>query len=123
MTIMTTVSPSIKLRSYRLSPSSRLVEVVPRLIAIAPTTPMAYSPESAVTLGKIRTTAAGTTEAIKSGTTGIPYRFRPENACGSSLSRESMNWIETRSASAVLTAESKSRAKTTELNVAKIGPT
>ena len=43
-----------------------------------------------------------------SGKTGIPYRFRPLKAWGSSLSRESMNWIETRSASAVLTAESSS---------------
>ena len=113
----------MKARSNGRRASSRLVEVVARVIEIAPTTPMAYRPASFSTLGKRTTTTAGTTAATTSGILGIPYRFRLPNARGSSLSRESMNWVDTRAPMAVLTAESRSRAKTTAATAAKPGLT
>ena len=65
---------------------------------------------------------AGTTPATTRGILGIPNRLSLARALGSSLSRESMNWVDTRAPMAVLTAESSNAAKTTEATAANPGP-
>ena len=109
MAIITTVRPSIKPRSYFRSGSVEVGRGRPQVDRDRADDADGVEARQRLTSGKISTTTAGITAAITSGKTGMPNRFSPAKACGSSLSRESMNWIETRSASAVLTAESKSR--------------
>ena len=100
-----------------------LVAHEPRLIATAPTTPIAYKSANLSTSERMSNTTTGTAVAAINGKTGMPQPLSRPKAAGSSRSRDIMNWMLTRSVMAVLAADNKSSANTIDAPAANVGPT
>jgi len=105
MNSRTTADTIIRIFGVRFMLTVRSVAVDPRLIVIAPTSPIAYKCESVSTSLMKSNTTIGVSVVTMSGMTGTPCLFRRRSDMGNSLSTAIRNCTEIRPFIAVLPAE------------------